>query len=294
MDAPFNQVPPLTSWEGLFNFWNSNPDAVPFAGGIQFLHFQGKRAPALPRKLIALEDIEELHLVTRTEQYLELGAMVRLSEIIHLGTIVPEILRKCLEGIAGPQLRNSATIGGNICTTLRYMDSCAALIALDAHYELRSMPSVPPASFTLSSLFSTQSSTRWIAASRFTPASLAPRELLTRIRIPLESWNYSLYRKFRCSDLDRPNLDDGVIVLLLRNQKDILTDIRIVFAGRTVLKDKRTESLLSGKHLPLNCKDARAAIAQWETCLATLPPEQSFIRTELSNFVTSSLLGLVD
>ncbi|MDR1399563.1 MAG: FAD binding domain-containing protein [Treponema sp.] len=292
MDAPFNQVPPLTTWEGLFNFWNSNPDAVPFAGGIQFLRFQGKRAPVLPHKLISLEDIEELHRITRTEQYLELGAMVRLSEIINLGTTVPEILRKCLEGIAGPQIRNSTTIGGNICATSHHMDSCAALIALDARYELRSMASTPPTSFTLSSLFSTQSSTRWIAASRFTSASLAPRELLTRIRIPLEPWNYSLYRKFHRSELD--NTDTGVIVLLLRNQKEILTDIRIVFAGSTVLEDKRIESLLSGKHLPLSRKDVHAAIVQWETCLATLSPEQSFIRTELSNFVTTSLLGLVD
>jgi CO/xanthine dehydrogenase FAD-binding subunit len=92
MAAPLNQVFFPINWEGLFNIWNRNPDAVPFAGGIQFIRFQGKRAPIFPRKLISLEDIEEPRRVTRTEQYLELGAMVRLSEIIHLGTIVPEIL----------------------------------------------------------------------------------------------------------------------------------------------------------------------------------------------------------
>jgi CO/xanthine dehydrogenase FAD-binding subunit len=294
MAAPFNQIPPITTWEGLFSFWNANPDAVPFAGGLQFLRFQGKRAPEIPHKLLSLEHIEELRRVARTEQYLELGAMVRLNEIINLGTIVPEILRISLEGIAGPQVRNSATIGGTICAGSHYMDACAALIALDARYELRSKPSGAPRGFTFASLFSTQSSTRWIAAPRFTPASLAPRELLARLRIPLEPWNYSIYRKFRHSNLDNTDPDSGAAVLLARTQKEVLTDIRIVFAGSILIEDKRAESLLVGKRLPLSRKDADAALAQWETSLAALAPEQGFLRAVLGNFVAVALQSLLD
>jgi CO/xanthine dehydrogenase FAD-binding subunit len=277
MAALFNQVFFPQNWEELFHIWNRNPDAVPFAGGIQFFKFQGTRTPVLPGDLLALDRIEELRRITRTEQYLELGAMVCLNEIIYLGTIVPEILRLCLEGITGPQVRNLATIGGNLCAGTRYMDSCAALIALDAHYELR-----------------TAASTRWIAASRFKPSALAPRELLTRIRIPLEPWNYALCKKIRRTHIDNVEPDTGVIVFLLRTQKNVLSNIRIVFAGNIVLEDKRAESLLIGKRLPLSRKDALTVIAQWEAYLSTLPHEEGLLRTELLNFIEKNLLRLAE
>jgi CO/xanthine dehydrogenase FAD-binding subunit len=280
MAAPFDQVFFPQNWEELFQLWNRTPDAVPFAGGIQFFHFQGKRTPTLPRNLLSLDRIEDLRRITRTEQYLEVGAMVCLNEIIHLGTIVPEILRKCLEGFAGLQVRNIATIGGNICCKGRYMDSCAPLIALDARYELRSA-----------------SATRWIAASRFSPASLAPGELLTRIRIPLEPWNYSLCKKIRHTDIsnaDNIEREAGVIVFLLRNQKNILTNIKIVFAGNIVLEDRDTESLLIGTLLPISRKAAFTLIAQWEAYLTRLGFEDGLVRAELLNFIETSLLGLAE
>jgi CO/xanthine dehydrogenase FAD-binding subunit len=280
MAAPFNQVFFPQDWTELFHLWHRTPDAVPFAGGIQFFRFQGTRTPVLPPNLLSLDRIDDLRRITRTEQYLEVGAMVGLSEIIHLGTIVPEILRKCLEGIAGLQVRNTATIGGNICSKGRYMDSCAALIALDARYELR-----------------TVSSTRWIAASRFSAASLAPCELLTRIRIPLEPWNYSLCKKIHRADMTNPDnieRDAGVVVFLLRNQKNILTNIKIVFAGNIVLEDRDTERLLIGKLLPLRRKAALTLIAQWEAYLAALGFEDGLVRTTLLNFIETSLLGLTE
>jgi xanthine dehydrogenase iron-sulfur cluster and FAD-binding subunit A len=160
------------------------------------------------------------------------------------------------------------------------MDSCAALIALDARYELRKV-----------------SSTRWIAASRFSPASLAPNELLTRIRIPLELWNYSLCQKIHRTDMTNPDnieRDAGVIVFLLRNQKNILTNIKIVFAGNIILEDRNTERLLIGMSLPLSRKAALTLIAQWEAYLSTLGFEDSLVRSELLNFIETSLLGLTE
>jgi CO/xanthine dehydrogenase FAD-binding subunit len=280
MAVSFNQVFFPQNWDELFHLWSRTPDAVPFAGGVQFFRFQGTRTPVLPHNLLSLDRIEELRRITRTEQYLEVGAMVCLNEIIRLGTIVPEILRKCLEGIAGLQVRNTATIGGNICSKGRYMDSCAALIALDARYELR-----------------TATATRWIAASRFSPASLASGELLTRIRIPLEPWNYSLCKKIRRTDMtnqDNIERDAGVIVFLLRNQKNILTNIKIVFAGNIVLEDRNIERLLIGTPLPLSRKAALTLIAQWEAYLSTLGFEDGLVRSELLNFIETSLLGLTE
>jgi CO/xanthine dehydrogenase FAD-binding subunit len=265
------------SFQELFSAWTRFPDAVPFAGGTDIIRKQGTRRPVLPRNILSLDKLEELRRITRTERYLEIGAMVKINEIIYLGKIVPEILTLCLQGIAGPQTRSLATIGGNICNPLRRLDAAAPLLALDAHYELR-----------------TALQTRWISAARFSPLpgppALDSQELLTRIRIPLEQWNYSLYRKFKSKETG----EEGVIVMIIRNQKNILTDIRLVFAGNIILRDKNSETLLIGKSLPLNRKDALSFAEHWKTYLSALDSPGDLPRVQIFNFIESGILGFAD
>ncbi|MDR3343154.1 MAG: FAD binding domain-containing protein [Treponema sp.] len=290
MGAPRNQVFFPTTFQTLFSHWFRTPDAVPFAGGTDIIRYQGSRIPKLPQNILSLDKLEELHRITRTERYLEIGAMVKLSEIIALGKIVPEALTWCLEGIGGPQVRNLATIGGNICRKSHYSDASVPMIALDAQYELR-----------------TATATRWISASRFSscaPVSGSParpvdvpfstlgsQELLTRIRIPLEQWDYGVYTKFTSREPDEPT---GGIVFIIRNQKNVLTDIRIIYGRDIILRDKNTEALLIGKPLPLNRKDAFNCVDHWKTYLAALPPMEDLLQARIINFIESSLLGLTD
>jgi CO/xanthine dehydrogenase FAD-binding subunit len=279
MDVALNQnlFRPANLQE-LFNDWDRCPDAVPFAGGTQILRFQGNRVAEFPRNILSLERLEELHRVTRTERYLEIGAMVTLNEIIQLGKIVPEVFTRCLEGIGGSQIRNLATIGGNLCNGSRRLDASAPMIALDAHYELR-----------------TAASARWIAASQFSafpgPLPLNPKELFTRIRIPLEQWDYSLYKKFK----PLPSEEEGSgMVFIIRNQNNVLTNLRIVFVGDLVLEDTNAKTLLIGKRLPLDRKDARRFIEQWEASVTTLPQLGDFLQAHIINFIETSVLSLSD
>ncbi|MDR3343827.1 MAG: FAD binding domain-containing protein, partial [Treponema sp.] len=179
-----NQVLYPVNYTELFSSWSRFPDAIPFAGGTSFLRYSG----AFPKNILSLERIDELHRITRTERYLEMGAMVKLNEIIALGKTVPSALSRTLMGIASQQVRNLATIGGAVCQKNRLVSDVAApMAALDARYELR-----------------TAKESRWISALRFSTVaeSLGQRELLTRIRIPLELWNYTICRKFKSCDLD--------------------------------------------------------------------------------------------
>jgi CO/xanthine dehydrogenase FAD-binding subunit len=270
-----NQVFFPAAMTELFAAWNRFPDAVPFAGGAELLRNQGKHILSLPRNIISLERLEELHRITRTERYLEIGAMVTISEIIRLGKTVPEALTQSLSNIAGPQMRNLITIGGNICNPLRRQDTAAPLIALDARYELR-----------------TASESRWVSAPRFSalpgPPALNPQELLTRIRIPLEQWQYSLYRKFTDDE------SGGGAVFMARMQKNILTDLRMVFAGQSVLRDKNSESILVGKLLPLDRRDAVHFMELWKTFLSAVELPGFMLRAKLLNFVESCILSLSD
>jgi CO/xanthine dehydrogenase FAD-binding subunit len=285
MDAPHSQVFFPASFQELFSAWARYPDAIPLAGGTGLLGKETKHTLSLPRNILSLSRLEELRRITRTERYLEIGAAVKINDIINLGKTVPEALSMTLKGIAGLYIRNLATIGGNICHSPRRMDAAAPLIALDARYELRS---------------ALQS--RWISASRFSslpgPPALDPRELLTRIRIPLEEWNYTVYRKFTCPG----NIPEGAAVFIARIQKNILTDIRMVFAGQFILRDKNSETALEGRQLPLDRKDAAHFTGFWESYLSAVEiagegglfREPAMFRKKLLNFINSSILGLAD
>jgi CO/xanthine dehydrogenase FAD-binding subunit len=273
MAVLYNQVLRPPNFSELFNTWTRYPDAVPFAGGTFLIRSQSRELPRLPANILSLEKIDELGRITRTERYLEIGAMVRLSGIIALGKIVPDALSATLKGIAGPQVRNLATIGGNLCTG---GDAAAPMSALDARYELRS-----------------PGGSHWVSAIRFSSLSdtLGVRELLTRIRIPLDQWNYTVYRKLNSPDSEN---EGGVLIILVKNQKDILTNIQVVYAGETFLRDKNGETFLEGKALPLDRKDILHYGELWETYLTGLGKPGPLLRAQIINGIRAGILGLAD
>jgi len=81
------------------------------------------------------------------------------------------------------------------------------------------------------------------------PAS-GSQELLTRIRVPLELWDYILYRKL--GDRGSRIESNGVATFLARAQKDILSEVRLVFAGPFIFRDRDIEAALTGKRCPGN------------------------------------------
>jgi len=297
MAVQYSQVFQPAGFSEFFSIWNKFPDAVPFAGGTSLIRGGSvthpnresgpvyRELPELPVNILSLEKIEDLCRITRTERYLEIGAMVRLSEIIGLGKTVPDAFAETLKGIAGPQIRNLATIGGNLCVS---GDAAALLAALEARYELRSA-----------------AGSRWISALRFSSPSdgLKQQELLTRIRIPLDEWNYTVYRKFLPPNTDS---EGGVFLLLIKIQKGILTDIQVVFAGNKLrgkntlqqseilLRNKDSETFLEGKILPLNRHDAIHYTKLWKTYLSGMEKPGPLLQAKILNSIEAALLDLAD
>jgi CO/xanthine dehydrogenase FAD-binding subunit len=259
----------------LFNAWTRFPDAVPFAGGTEIIRSQSGPVLSLPKNILALSEIAELSRMSRTERYLEIGAMVKLRDVIRLGKIVPEALTRSLEGIAGPQLRGLATIGGNICASGRLLDCTAPLIALDAVYELRNAQNA-----------------RWISAARFSQGPAPEKqELLTRVRIPLDQWDFVSYRKFGNRDSGAAG---GVLIFIMKNRKNILTSLRVVFAGECILRDQDGETALTGKRLPLGRREARDFSARWQEILSAAEKPGPLIRSEISGYLESLIYNLAD
>jgi CO/xanthine dehydrogenase FAD-binding subunit len=275
LDAPINQVFFPTSFSDLFSAWNRFPNATPYAGGTELIRMQGKSILNLPPIILCMDKLDDLFRITRTERYLEIGSMVKLSQILWLGKIVPKALRSCLENIAGIQLRNVATIGGNICCPSRILDTSAPLTALDAQFELRNAQT-----------------SRWISAVRFFSGqertALKPQELLTRVRLPLDIWDYSAYKKFYSADIE----NSEVMVLLAKTQKNILTDIRVIIKGKTVIRNKISESVLIGKQLPLSRRVADDFVESWAEFLVHNHEVNEISRKQLVNCIEINVNNL--
>jgi len=269
MDAPLSQVFFPASFHELFSAWNRFPSAVPYAGGTDLNWRQGKNILKLPSVILSLDKLQELHRITRTEHYLEIGSMVKLNKIIWLGKVVPDVLRICLENIAGVQLRNIATIGGNICCASRLLDAPAALTALDAQYELRNAHS-----------------SRWLSSARFHSAeehaAMGNQELLTRIRLSLHQWDYSVYKKFFPEDF----FNSEALVFIANAQKSVLSDIRVVYKAKTIIRNKNSEDILNGKILPLSRKTADDFIENWVEFLKE--------KNDISDFTKNAILAGIE
>jgi len=269
MDAPLNQVFFPDSLHELFSAWGRFPNAIPYAGGTNIIGKQKENIKDIPPIYLCLDKLEELQRITRTEHFLEIGSMIKLNRLLRLGKIVPQILSTCLKNIAGMQIRNIATIGGNICSSSRLFDLPVVLVALDAQYELRGAHNA-----------------RWVSASRFHSneehSVLEKQELLTRIRLPLHQWDYSIYKKFNGEDM----YNSEILVFLANAQKNILSDIRVVYKTRTILRNKDGEDILTGKLLPLNRRTADDFVENWKKFL--------YDRHDISDFSKNALINNIE
>jgi CO/xanthine dehydrogenase FAD-binding subunit len=171
---------------GTLRLYTRNPGALLYAGGTEIARRaqRGSGLPLnLPQKVIYLGNVQELNRISRGQRYLDIGSVLDLSRILSIGrNVLPPVLFETLSQIATPGVRNLATLGGNITLRTCRGDCLPALSVIDTQLELR-----------------TAGSTRWVRVGEFFDIrnlpDLRPGEILTRIRIPLEEWDFAVTRK---------------------------------------------------------------------------------------------------
>ncbi|MBV8031406.1 MAG: FAD binding domain-containing protein, partial [Betaproteobacteria bacterium] len=95
---------------------NEGPRAMLVAGGTDLLPNMKRRHQA-PQVLVSLRGLSELRGITNGD-VLALGPALSLAEIArHPKT--PTALRQAASQVATPQIRNMATLGGNLCVDTR-------------------------------------------------------------------------------------------------------------------------------------------------------------------------------
>jgi CO/xanthine dehydrogenase FAD-binding subunit len=119
----------------------SKGEAHPIGGGTDLLlDLQQGRCPPL-HTLVDITQIPEMSLVEERQAKLFIGAAVPLNQLIASG-LVQEHAQALVDAarlIGGPQVRNTATLGGNVAHALPAADGTIAMLALDAIAEIASL-----------------------------------------------------------------------------------------------------------------------------------------------------------
>jgi len=132
---------PLTITEALENLADADGDVAVIAGGTDLLLDlrQGRHKPLT--QLIDVSGIAEMGQIVIKDEHVYIGAAVTHNDIIHSSDLSKHA--SCVvEGcglIGGPQVRNVATIGGNVSHALPAGDGTISLLALDTEVQIASL-----------------------------------------------------------------------------------------------------------------------------------------------------------
>ncbi|MBN1050971.1 xanthine dehydrogenase FAD-binding subunit XdhB [Clostridium botulinum] len=135
-----NEILEPETLEEALELLDKNKELKIIAGGTDVLiklhHNKMKDAELLSlRKINGLDEINMLE-----DESIEVGAMASFSKIFR-DEIVQKHIKILAEGavsMGGPQVRNMATIGGNVCNGAVSADSAPALFSLNAKLKLKS------------------------------------------------------------------------------------------------------------------------------------------------------------
>ena len=118
----FDYIDPNSISQTCFILGAQGNDAKLIAGGTDLLlTLKADTLPDYPKTLVNIKAVDEMNFISEDQSGIKIGALATLSDISasgHLSKTVP-ILCQAAESVATPQIRNSATIGGNLCQDVR-------------------------------------------------------------------------------------------------------------------------------------------------------------------------------
>ena len=212
-----------------------------FAGGTDVMPQTRAGRVKIQPVLMNLRRVPELQGITEQGGVVRLGALVTITELLE-SPLVRErlnLLWQSCDHFASDQIRNAATIGGNVCNASPAGDTLVPLLALNARAVLVAKPNgalqvrrVPLTEF-------------FLGPGR---TCRAPSELLAAVEVPLPPAGFAgeFYKHGT-----RPGLDIAAIAIALgaRREGALLRDVRVAFGSvaPTPMRAPRTESALEGR-----------------------------------------------
>ncbi len=212
-----------------------HPDALMVCGGTDVGLMVTKRKLDLPL-VLDLSGIAELRQYNETDQGLRLGASLSLETVKKLSKGRFPALYDMLAVFGSRQIREQATLGGNLANASPIGDTPPVLIALDASIELQSLQGTR-----------TMKVVDFITGYRKT--ALHPDEVISAVIIPSTPAGVSVnaYKISKRKDLDISTVSGGFRLALGADGK--VSDIMLVYGGMAAMTKRATaaEEYLNGK-----------------------------------------------
>ena len=226
-----------------------------------------------PATLVDIASIQSMLGVRVAAQGVSIGAATRVASIAAHGSL-PACLVQGARAIGSPQIRNLATIGGNICNASPCGDTLAPLIALDAVFVLAS-----------------GSGTRDVRGEDFflgpKKTVIRPDELLVEIRIDAKHMaGTSAFRMI--GKRNGQAISQVNAAAWLSIQKGALVDARLAIGSVAPipLRLRKTEALLTGR--PAAAIDMKKVLAAADAEIAPISDVRASV--EYRRLVSASLL----
>jgi xanthine dehydrogenase FAD-binding subunit len=219
---------------------SQNPRSIPIAGGTDVLVRLRHGHPDY-RHLVDIHDVPELKRITLApDGAIFIGSGATFSELLKSDVILRylPVLAKGAQSVGGPQIRNMATIGGNLCNGAPSADSAAPLLVLNAKVVLKG-----PKEERLIPLSDFYQGPGQVDRKQF--------ELLTAIRIDSDDYQcrWGAYEKYAM----RGAMDIATIgcAASLKTEAGRVGDLRLAFtvAAPTPIRCPRTEEKARGARL---------------------------------------------
>jgi len=152
---------------------NELEDSMPIAGGTDLL-INLREGARKAKHLVDLGLIKELRYVREADNKIRIGSTATHAQLMASELIKEKapVLSEAASSVGSVQIRNAATVGGNLCNASPGADTAPPLLVLGAEVEVASQAG--SRSMPLSELF--------IGPNR---TSLAPGELLTAVSFPI-------------------------------------------------------------------------------------------------------------
>jgi xanthine dehydrogenase small subunit len=219
------------------------PDAVILAGGTDVGLWVTKHLRDLP-KIIYIGDVAELTHISGADGGLRIGAAVPLSAAWSALVAAHPLLAGQARRFASPPVQNSGTLCGNLANGSPIGDSMPALIALNAHIELRKgnrTRSVPLEQFYVG----------------YQKKDLGPGEFVTAVTVPaadpaLMFASYKLAKRFE------QDISAICTAFAVTTRDDVVVDARLAFGGMAAIPKRavNAESELVGRSWTLETVEA--------------------------------------
>jgi xanthine dehydrogenase FAD-binding subunit len=218
----------------------ADPEARLIAGGTDVL-IRLHQGSMDFRNLVDINGLAALKEITEeADGTVRIGCLATFSEIMDSDVVnrrVP-VIAEAAATVGGPQLRNMATMGGNICAGVPCADSAGALLVLEADLEIRGVDGariVPMVGFHL-------------GPSR---VALKPGDVLMVFRIRPENYKSLGAAYFKYTMRDAMDIATIGCTAAVRLNGDKITELRLAFtvAGPTPLRCETAEKAAVGQPL---------------------------------------------